>query len=216
MELKTLFQIILFITSKGLATSLYLTMGSFLIGLGLGSMIAFLQTVVGGITSRVLDVVVRLLRSVPPILMLFIIFYGFRINNYVAAIIGLGLISAAYQSQIFRGIIETVIVKQFEAALSIGLSRWFAYIHIVFPQAILISIPALLNEFSTLLKDTSIAYAIGVKEMFTLAINVANSRMEYTTPLVAVSIMYLAICLSITFASNYILNKLKHMGLGAF
>jgi polar amino acid transport system permease protein len=214
MELSNLFQTVVFIVSKGLVASIYLTIGSFFIGLGLGSIIAFLQIIVGGITFKILNIIVRILRSIPPILVLFLIFYGLKINSYEAAIIGLGLISASYQSQILRGVVESVIARQFEAALSIGFSRWEAYIYIVVPQALLASIPALLNEFATLLKDTSIAYAVGAKEMFTLAINIANARMEYAVPLISVSIIYLAICLFISSVSNYLVDKLKYIGLG--
>lgn len=115
MDINNLFQTTVFIASKGLATSIYLTTGSFFIGLGFGFVIAFFQTVVGGVVSKILDIVVRILRSVPPILILFMIFYGLKIDSYGVAIIGLGLIGASYQSQIFRGIAGAVIARQFEA-----------------------------------------------------------------------------------------------------
>jgi ABC-type amino acid transport system permease subunit len=98
--------------------------------------------------------------------------------------------------------------------LSLGFSKWEVYVYIVVPQTFLSSILALLNEFATLLKDTSIAYAIGAKEMFTLAIDIANARMEYSIPLISVSIIYLAICLLVSSISNYLVIKLKDMGLG--
>ncbi|MEM2512010.1 MAG: ABC transporter permease subunit, partial [Ignisphaera sp.] len=214
MDLNTLFQMITFIVVRGFTLTLVLTMGSFLLGLGLGTLISFLQIVIGGLIGKASDIAVRFLRSIPPILILFIIFYGLKVDNVLAAIIGLGLISASYQSQIIRGIAETVAVKQFEAAISIGLNRWSAFASIIVPQTMLLAIPALLNEFAALLKDSSIAYAIGVKEMFTLAVNLANARMEYATPLIAIALVYLGMCLSVSFSANYIANRLKYMGYG--
>ena len=65
MDINNLFQTTVFIASKGLAISIYLTTGSFFIGLGFGFVIAFFQTVVGGVVSKILDIVVRILRSAP-------------------------------------------------------------------------------------------------------------------------------------------------------
>lgn len=215
MNLETLFQIMLFISTRGLANTLVITLGSFFLGLGIGVLISFLQITIGGVVGRVVDIVTRFLRSIPPILMLFIIFYGLKMNNVLASIIGLGLVSAAYQSQILRGVAEAIAAKQLEAAISIGLSKWGAFLYVVAPQVVLLATPALLNEFATLLKDTSIAYAIGVTETFTIAVNIANARMEYVTPLVAVSTIYLSLCLFISLLANMLTRKLKAMGYGA-
>lgn len=214
MNLETLFQIMLFISTRGLANTLVITLGSFFLGLGIGVLISFIQITIGGVVGRVVDVVTRFLRSIPPILMLFIIFYGLKMNNVLASIIGLGLVSAAYQSQILKGVAEAIAAKQLEAAISIGLSKWGAFLYVVVPQVVLLATPALLNEFATLLKDTSIAYAIGVTETFTIAVNIANARMEYVTPLVAVSTIYLSLCLFISLLANMLTRKLKAMGYG--
>ncbi|MEM0027286.1 MAG: ABC transporter permease subunit [Ignisphaera sp.] len=213
MSLAQLFQTISFIALNGIANTFLLSFGAFSLGLALGSLLAFLQ-VLGGFLAKVIDYVTRIFRSIPPVLMLFIVFYGFRIDNVVAAIVGLGIISSSYQSQIFRGVIEAVAARQFEAALSIGFSRWDAFRNVIFPQVILLSIPALLNEFTTILKDSSIAYAIGVVEIFTVAINLANARMEYALPLISVSILYIIICLSISYTANLIHKKIALLGYG--
>lgn len=214
MNLTQLFQTISFIALNGIANTFLLSFGAFALGLALGSLLAFLQVLGAGFLAKVIDYVTRILRSIPPVLMLFIVFYGFRIDNVVAAIVGLGIISSSYQSQIFRGIIEAVAARQLEAAFSIGFSRWDAFRNVIFPQVILLSIPALLNEFTTILKDSSIAYAIGVVEIFTVAINLANARMEYTLPLISVSILYIIICLSISYLANLIHKKIALLGYG--
>ncbi|MDK6028845.1 ABC transporter permease subunit [Ignisphaera sp. 4213-co] len=214
MDFNQLFQTIIFIALKGVSNTFLLSFGAFSLGLGLGSLLAFMQVLIGGFASKLIDFVTRVLRSIPPILMLFIVFYGFRINNVVAAIIGLGIISSAYQSQILRGVAEAVAARQLDAALSIGLDLWGSFRSVILPQVVLLSIPALLNEFTTILKDSSIAYAIGVVEMFTTAINLANARMEYAIPLVSVSILYIVICFGISYAASLIHRKISLLGYG--
>ncbi|MEM4441352.1 MAG: amino acid ABC transporter permease [Ignisphaera sp.] len=200
---------------RGFLNTFILSVGGFSLGLFLGALAAFVQVFIGGAYSKVIDYVNRIIRSIPPILMLFIVFYGLKLNNIASAIIGLGIISFSYQSQIFRGIIEAVAARQLEAALSIGLDRWKAFRYTILPQVIVLSIPALLNEFTILLKDSSIAYAIGVVEMFTVSINIANARMEYVIPLASVAILYLIICYTISFVSNLIHKRISSLGYGA-
>lgn len=214
MNLDYLFQTISFIALKGISNTFLLSFGAFALGFALGSLLAFIQVLVGGFSAKAIDYVTRVLRSIPPILMLFIVFYGFRIDNVVAAIIGLGVISSSYQSQIFRGVIEAVAVRQLEAALSIGFDKWEAFRSVIFPQVMLLSIPALLNEFTTILKDSSIAYAIGVVEIFTSAINLANARMDYALPLASVSILYIVICFSVSYIANTIHKRIALLGYG--
>ena len=84
---------------------------------------------------------------------------------FQAAMLALGVRSAAYQSQIFRGALQSIDAGQFEAARSIGLSKWAAIRHVLVPQALRRSVPGFQNEFTIVLKDTSIAFAIGLGEL---------------------------------------------------
>jgi polar amino acid transport system permease protein len=86
----------------------------------------------------------------------------------------LGLISAAYQSQIFRGSIKSIGEGQMLAAQSLGIKKYDAILSIILPQALRISIPGWSNEYAILLKDSAIAYAIGVMEVLTRAQFVAT------------------------------------------
>ena len=86
----------------------------------------------------------------------------------------MGLVSAAYQSQIFRGSINSIGKGQMLAALSLGISKFDAIFSIILPQALRISIPGWSNEFSILLKDSAVTYAIGVMEVLTRAHFVAT------------------------------------------
>ncbi|MFW6381571.1 MAG: amino acid ABC transporter permease, partial [Bacillota bacterium] len=101
---------------------------------------------------------------------LFLIFYGFpnlgiKFPPFVAAVLGIGIRSAAYQSQIFRGAIQSVSGSQFKAGLSLGMNYFQVFWHVILPQAIRISIPPFANEAAIVLKDTSLAFALGVIEL---------------------------------------------------
>jgi len=207
------------IATRGLPNTIFLSASAYAFGLCLGLLFAFIQVLVKGPVGRAVDAVVTVLRGIPPVLLLFMIFYGLpalgvRLNNVISAIIGLGLISGAYQSQVLRSSIEAVSARQLEAALSIGLDSWGAFSSIIFPQAIRLSLPGLVNEFTILLKDTSLAYSIGVVEMFTQAVHIAQARFEYVAPLSAVAILYLVTCFSISQSVNVLYGKLRVPGYG--
>jgi|YelNatPaOPRAMG01_1025707.scaffolds.fasta_scaffold12749_9 polar amino acid transport system permease protein len=207
------------IATRGLPNTIFLSASAYAFGLCLGLLFAFIQVLVKGPAGRAVDAVVTVLRGIPPVLLLFMIFYGLpalgvRLNNVISAIIGLGLISGAYQSQVLRSSIEAVSARQLEAALSIGLDSWGAFSSIIFPQAIRLSLPGLVNEFTILLKDTSLAYSIGVVEMFTQAVHIAQARFEYVAPLSAVAILYLVTCFSISQSVNVLYGKLRVPGYG--
>lgn len=90
---------------------------------------------------------------------------GINLSAFISACLAMGLRSSAYQSQIFRGAIQSVGSGQMMASRSIGMSKFKAIIYVIMPQVLRLSIPSWTNEFAIVLKDTSLAYAIGVTEM---------------------------------------------------
>lgn len=206
-----------YVIMSGIVNTLILSITGFILATVLGLIFSFIEIYGHNIISLIIDWMLRIIRGIPLVLMLFIIFYGLpqlgiRLSPIVSAILGIGIIDSAYQAQLFRGIIITVSERQLEAAYSIGLSTWNAFRYIVIPQAFRIALPAWINEFSIVLKDSSIAYAIGVTEIFTQAIHVANATMDYLTPLVFVSIIYFLICYPLSQLSNHLHKKLSLMG----
>ena len=111
----------------------------------------------------------RIFRGIPEIVLLLLFFYGlgdfYPIDPFPAAVLALGLRSTAYQSQIFRGVIQAVPKGQMQAARAIGMSRAQAVQNVVLPQALRQAIGPWTNEFSSELKATSLAYVIGVVEL---------------------------------------------------
>jgi len=207
------------IARYGLPLTFFISSLAFIAGLLIGILLVFLHSFGGVIAQAVIGPLVTILRALPPVLMLFIVFYGFpalgiSVDRYTAAILGLGLISSAYQSQILRSSVEAVTARQYEAALSIGLSKWEAYFSVIMPQALKLSIPGLVNEFTIVLKDSSLAYAIGVVEVFTRADQIARARFDYFAPMTAAAILYFVICFTLSRFAGYLYGKLRELGYG--
>jgi len=112
---------------------------------------------------------ISVFRGVPATVLLFLVYYGisglFDIPSFAAAVLALGLRSAAYQSQIFRGAIEAIPSGQMKAAHAVGMNRLQGVLFIILPQALRLSIGPWSNEFSSELKATSLAYLVGVVEL---------------------------------------------------
>ena len=104
-----------------------------------------------------------------PVVLLLLFYYGvtdfIEMTSFVAAVTALGLRTTAYQSQIFRGAIQSVPPGQVLAAQSMGMSKLRAVREVVLPQALRHAIGPWTNEFSSELKATSLAYVIGVVEL---------------------------------------------------
>lgn len=120
-------------------------------------------------------------RGTPMLLQIFLIYFilpqispALRMSEYPAAIIALGLNSAAYLAEIIRGAIQSIDKGQLEAAKALGMSYGLTMKRIIIPQSIRRMIPPFGNEFITLLKDTSLVSAIGLTELMRMARQVSS------------------------------------------
>lgn len=122
------------------------------------------------IIDFILYTYIEIFRGTPLLIQLFFIYYGLpsigiNISNTVAAILGLSLNSGAYMSEIIRASILSVDKGQKEAAFVLGYSKFKCFLHIIYPQAIRISIPTLMNSFSGLLKESSLISVLAINEL---------------------------------------------------
>lgn len=137
-------------------------------------------------------------RGVPTLVQLFLIYYGLpqlfpemsKMTALTAAIIGLSLKNAAYLAEIFRAALNSVDDGQLEACLSVGMTKFQAYRRIILPQAIRNAIPATGNTFIGILKETSLAFTLGVMEMFAQGKMYASGNLKYFETYLAVAIVY--------------------------
>lgn len=182
---------------KGLGVAIILLAALLCIGFVLGMAICLVQLY--GPKSRLvqwpLKIYERIFRGIPIIIMLFIFYYGISgvwdISAFGAAILAMGLRSAAYQSQIFRSAFQSVPAGQMMAARAMGMSKMSAIRNIIFPQAARHAIGPWTNEFSSEIKETSLAYVIGVVELTRQAHYIITSTQgNVLTVFAVVALMY--------------------------
>ena len=152
----------------------------------------------------------QIFRSIPALVLLFLFFFGLsslgvNISAFFSAILALGLRSSAYQSQIFRGAIQSVREGQMVAARSVGMSKFQAIRHVILPQALRLSIPSWSNEYSIVVKDTSLAYAVGVIELVREGRYIIVRTFEPMLIYVTIALIYFVL----TYAGNRVLRYLE-------
>jgi polar amino acid transport system permease protein len=195
--------------ARGLLVTAGLTLTSILLGFLAGFPAGAIEVYGSGRTKKAVEVVGVVLRGTPIVVILVYVFFVFPLNlsAFAAATIGLGMRSAAYQAQIFRGSLKSVSSGQMEAARSVGLSKLEALRYVVVPQALRRSIPGFQNEFTIVLKDTSVAFAIGLGELLTRGFNLFTQPGKDTAVLevfLAISLVYFVL----TFTTNRALDAL--------
>ena len=102
-----------------------------------------------------------------------------ELSPFIVSILVLGFISSAYQSQIIRGAILSIPEGQMKAARAIGMSDMKAIIFIVLPQAARLAIPGWTNEYTIIMKDSAVTYALGVSEILTRTRHVAERTYQH-------------------------------------
>lgn len=140
------------------------------LGLFMGVPFAVGQVYGPGWIKKLVSLYVWFFRGVPILVLLFL-FYGFFISlglpvePFIIACLALGCASAAYQSQIFRGAIESLPAGQLKAARALGMSDRQGIMNIILPQALRLSLPGWANEYSILLKDSAICFVLGTQDV---------------------------------------------------
>ncbi|MCC8165722.1 MAG: amino acid ABC transporter permease, partial [Planctomycetes bacterium] len=123
--------------------------------------------------------------------------------------IALGLNSGAYLGEIFRGGILSIDRGQREAALSLGMSEYQSMRYVVLPQALTNALPALGNEFVTLIKDSSLLSVISVNELTYRAQLVGGRRFEYFTMYIGIGLIYFVICFTLSRYLDRVEKKMR-------
>jgi len=176
-------------------------------GLGLGFLIGLplaILRVYGGRGGRLfVSTYERVMRSVPPLVLIFLFYFGIpmtllEIPGFFAVMLALGLCSSGYQSQIFRGALESVGSGQMDAARSLGMSRLQAIRLVIVPQALRFALPSWANELATMIKDTSLAFVVGVAELMRRADYVRAATFDPVIPFLVVAGIYFVIVFPIT------------------
>jgi polar amino acid transport system permease protein len=192
---------------RGLRVTLAVTFIALSIGFILGLVLAVLRVYGGKFTVRVITGYTLVIRALPHILMLLIVFFVIasivNLTAFWAGSLSLAVISSAYQAEIFRGALQSINPGQMMAARTLGMSRSKAILHIILPQALRVAIPAWSNEAAIIVKDSSLVYALGVAELMRQAQFYSARTYQPFTAFIAVAVLY------------FILTFLTNRGLGA-
>ncbi len=177
------------------------------VGMAVGIPVALVQTY-GNRPARMCAAIFdQVFRGLPALVLLFLFYFGLagiNVSPLVAATLAMGLRSAAYQSQIFRGAIQSIEAGQELAARSIGMSRSEAVLHIVLPQAARLAIPPWSNEFTNMIKDTSYVFVVGIVELMRQGRYIVAR--EFGDALLVYSFIALIYFL-LTYAGNFVLER---------
>jgi polar amino acid transport system substrate-binding protein len=157
---------------------------------------------------------VEVLRGTPLMLQLYAIFFllpkvGLALPALVAAVMGLALNYSAYESEIYRAGLKAVPLGQFEAALSLGLSKWQALWHVIVPQAVRIVMPPVTSDFIALFKDTSVCSAITVIELTKRYSVLALSTGRIVELAIVTALLYLAMSWPLAILSRWFERRLE-------
>jgi polar amino acid transport system substrate-binding protein len=149
-----------------------------------------------------LTVYVEVIRGTPVMLQLFVLYYGLsavvRLPAFLAAVVGLGLNYAAYESEIYRGALEAIPLAQLEAARTLGLSESQVLRLVRGPQALRLALAPMTNDFVALLKDSSLVSVITVVELTKQTGIYATNIGSWVVPGLLCSIVYLAMSLPLS------------------
>lgn len=199
---------------RGLPVTLALTLLSVLMGLILGIPL-MLARISSHLWLRLLAAsVITFVRSIPPIVWLFVIFFGLgsgyiRVDPFPAAVFGLGLIASAYMAEIYRGALLSIHTGQWEAASALGFSRMRMWTDVLVPQLFRVALPAMATYAIGLLKDTAIASTIGVGELTFYANQQSMASYRGMEVFTFVAIIYIAMSLPIAWFSRVIDHRLR-------
>ena len=208
--LSTIFEALPYILEGTLVTIL-LVVGALFLGFCLGVPMAVAQVYGPKPVSRLVGFYVWFFRGVPVLLLLFLFYYGLfgliglEIGTIGASCIVLGMTSAAYQSQIFRGAIQSLPAGQLKAGRALGMTDGQSILHIILPQALRLSIPGWSNEYSILLKDSAMCFALGTPEIMARTHFVASRTYEHLPLYITAGLSYFAI----TIAGVTLLRRLE-------
>lgn len=204
-----------------------LTLVISVIGVIMGFLIGLLLVIMRMSNVKVIQWIARIyvsiVRGTPSMIQVLLIYYilsktlpipqtqllGSGLDRIIPGALALGLNSGAYTSEIFRSGVISIPEGQTEAGLSLGLSRHDTLFEIVLPQALRNTLPAMGNEFITLIKESSVLFYIGVQEVTSEALGVGGTLYNFIPPLIVAAIIYFMITQLLALLLNALENRMS-------
>ncbi|AMR04275.1 MULTISPECIES: amino acid ABC transporter permease [Bacillus] len=200
---------------KGLEVTLKIVAVSALAGFILGTLLALCKIVRIRALNIAADFYTSIFRGTPLVLQLMIIYFGvpqiigYEIPAFLAAVLAFSLNSGAYMSEVIRAGIQAVDKGQTEAAMALGIPYGKMMRNIIFPQALKNILPALVNEFATLTKESAVVTVIGATDLMRRAYIVGGETFKYLEPLLFVGLIYYMLVIILTLVGKAIEGRMK-------
>ena len=182
----------------GILYTLLVTVSCSLTGLSIGVLLACAYRLGGRYAKLFYDFYTFIFRSIPVLVLLFLVYFGLPsagilIPPLLAMVLSLGLVASAYLAEVFRGALEGVDPTELLAAKAIGMTPFQIFRYIEMPQALRFSAPGIVNELTSVIKYTPLAYTVGVPEIMKKAIILTAITLEGIEVYICVGIIYFLI-----------------------
>lgn len=200
---------------KGIGITLQVVAVSTVLGFVLGVLLSLFKISRIKMLQWVGDAYTSIFRGTPLILQLFIIYYGlpqlidYQIPAFLAAVLAFGLNSGAYVSEIIRAGIEAIDKGQREAAMALGVPYGQMMKDIILPQAMKNILPALMNEFITLTKESALVSVIGVTDIMRRSYIVGGDLYSFLPPMLIAGLIYYVIVMGLTLLGKRLERRMK-------
>lgn len=202
---------------KGLSTTLALSAIAVFFGAIIGTLLAFGKMGKSRILRGIITAYVEIIRGTPSLLQVYVGYFvvplllpSLNVSTYASVAIALTINSSAYVSEVIRSGIQAVDKGQTEAARSLGLTRSQAMIKVVLPQAVKNILPALGNEFITIIKETSLASTFFVGDLMTSYLTVNGKEFLPLQCLLIVGIIYFILTFVLGRGVSALERRLSH------
>ena len=202
----------------GMLSTLSIFFLTLVFSLPLGLLLCFVRMSKVKVLQWIAKIYISIMRGTPLMLQLLVVFFGpyflFRIQvssqyRFIAVIIGFSLNYAAYFAEIYRAGIESIPVGQYEAADVLGYTKVQTFVRIIFPQMVKRVLPPVTNEVITLVKDTSLAFALAYTEMFTMAKQLVAAEASMI-PLFVAGLFYYIFNFAVAVFMEWIEKKMQY------
>ena len=198
---------------EGATTTVLLSFFSVIVGVGCGTLMALARLSSNKFLSKAAKVYIDIIRGTPLLVQLYLVYFGLAtvldLNDFVSGVIDVSVNTTAYIAEIIRSGIQSVDKGQMEAARSMGMPKRMAMRQIILPQAMKNILPAIGNEFATLIKETSIVSLIGIHDLMYSSDTVRGATFTVFIPLLMTAFLYFVMTTTIAFFMDKLERKLQ-------
>ena len=198
---------------EGATTTVLLSFFSVIVGVGCGTLMALARLSTNKFLSKAAKVYIDIIRGTPLLVQLYLVYFGLAtvldLNAFVSGVIAVSVNTTAYIAEIIRSGIQSVDKGQMEAARSMGMPKRMAMRQIILPQAMKNILPAIGNEFATLIKETSIVSLIGIHDLMYSSDTVRGATFTVFIPLLMTAFLYFVMTTTIAFFMDKLERKLQ-------